>query len=413
MEIRDGLGVASNVRTSARARQPSQKVRDNEVGGLASIVEMLKDMMQQDQQQMQQQMVQFTEVIRRSVEANKRLETENKELKELIVGMKLDMDSLKAASTLWEQQSMVSPSQPRSYASVVQSGSGNPGTARTSLKSVSFGSSAGNTHSTTQSILKTASEQGFDRAVIVIQLRESEPTDADQIQSKFIDTIRTIEGLEELEFLDFKVFDRQNARSIRIVVTKQEEVLLRRTAETWIRTIQGARIIAPKWYALKADWVEVSLTRSGDGPGISESARQRFGLETGIEVKRMTWLKRPKDGAQFGSAVVKVTTKTEAEKLLSGRHSFGGLSLTLSPFIEQKTPKVCYKCQGYNHIARGCTVGVRCPYCAEQHEQSACKAASFKCANCSGPHRAFERQCKHYQEEARRISNLRLNDQVA
>lgn len=308
---------------------------------------------------------------------------------------------------------MVSPSQPRSYASVLQSGSGNSGTARTSLKSVSFGSSAGNTHSTTRSILKTASEQGFEGAAIVIELRESEPMDADQVQSKVRDAIRANEGLKELEFLDFKVFDRQNSRSIRMVVSKQEEVLIRRTAEDWTSMIQGARIIAPKWYAVKADWVEVSLTRNGDSLGISESARQRFGLENGVEVKRMTWLERPKDGAQFGSAVVKVATKTEAEKLLSGRHSFGGQSLTISPFIEQRTPKVCYKCQGYNHIARECLVGVRCPYCAELHEQSACTATSFKCANCSGPYKAFERQCKLYQEEAKRISNLRFNDQNA
>jgi len=127
----------------------------------------------------------------------------------------------------------------------------------------------------------------------------------------------------------------------------------------------------------------------------------------------MTWLKRPKDGAQFGSAVVKVATKAEAEKLLSGRHMFCGQSITLSPFIEQRTPKVCYKCQGYNHIARERTAGVRCPYSAEPHEQSACTATSFKCANCSGPHKAFERQYKYYEEEAKRISNSRLHDQNA
>ncbi|KAK5141338.1 hypothetical protein LTR04_002649, partial [Oleoguttula sp. CCFEE 6159] len=116
------------------------------------------------------------------------------------------------------------------------------------------------------------------------------------------------------------------------------------------------------------DWIEKSLATSADSMGISESAQQRFSTENGIEVKRMTWLKRPKDGAQFGSAIVKVATKAEAEKLLSSRPTFGGGSVT---------------------------------------------ATSFKCANCSGPHKAFDRQCKVYAEEAKRISNLRLNDQIA
>jgi hypothetical protein len=365
------------------------------------------------QQQMQQQMVQFAEVTKRSEEANRSLREENKELKDMIISLKLDMESMKAASSFWEQQSMVSPSQPRSYASVAQSGSGSPGLAKTSLKSVSFGSSAANTHSTTRSILKTASEQGIDGAAIVVELHESELADTDQARSRFTDVLRAVEGLKELQMLDFKMFNRQSSKSVRMVVTKQEEIIVRRTAETWTRAIQGARIVAPKWYAVKADWVEVSLTTNGDSPGISESAQQRFGTENGVEVKRMTWLKRPKDGAQFGSAVVKVATKAEAEKLLLGRPSFGGGSVTVRPFIEQRTPKVCYKCQGYSHIARESTTGIRCPYCAEPHEQSACKATSFKCANCSGPHKAFERQCKHYQEEAKRISNLRLNDQVA
>lgn len=179
------------------------------------------------QMQMQQQMAQsveankrFEEDNKRSEETNKRLEAENKDLKNMMVQMKADMDSLRATSLLWKQQSMVSPSQPRSYASVMQSGSGNAGTARTSLKSVSFGSSAGKAHSPTRSILKTASEQGFDGAAIVVKLRESEPMDTDKIRSKFQDTLNTVESLEELQFLDYRVFERQNARTVRIVVTK-------------------------------------------------------------------------------------------------------------------------------------------------------------------------------------------------
>lgn len=145
-----------------------------------------------------------------------------------MVQMKADMDSVKVTSLLWEQQSMVSLSQPRSYAGVVQSGSGNAGTARTSPKSMSFGSSASKTHSPTRTVLKTASGQGFDGAAIVVELRESEHIGAENIRGKFKDALQTVEGLKELEFLDFRVFKQAELEDC----TKQEEVTIRRTAES-------------------------------------------------------------------------------------------------------------------------------------------------------------------------------------
>jgi hypothetical protein len=264
-----------------------------------------------------------------------------------------------------------------------------------------------------RSILKTASEQGMDGSAIVVELQGSELGDTEQARGKFTEVLRAVDGLEELTFLDFKMFVRPSSKAVRMVVTKQEELIVRRTSEQWAPSIQGARVVAPKWFAVKVDWIEKSLTTNGDSLDISESARQRFGTENGVEVKRMTWLKRPKDEAQFGSAVVKVATKAEAEKLLLGRPTFGGGSVTVRPYIERRTPKVCFECQGFGHIARECTAGTKCPYCAEPHEQSACQATSFKCANCNGPHKAFDRHCEVYAAEAKRIANLRLNDQIA
>jgi len=103
-------------------------------------------------------------------------------------------------------QSMVSSSQPQSYASVLQSGSGNTGTVRTSLKSASFESRARKTNSPTRATLKTASEQGFDGAGIDFDLRESKRMGIKQVLSKFKDTLRATEGLGDLEFIDFIVF---------------------------------------------------------------------------------------------------------------------------------------------------------------------------------------------------------------
>ena len=101
-------------------------------------------------------------------------------------------------------------------------------------------------------------------------------------------------------------------------------------------------MVAPKWFAVKVDWIQKSLTTNDDSLDISESARRRFGTENGVRVKRMTWLKRPKDEAQFGSAVIKVATKAEAEKLLLDRPTLGGGSVTVCSYVERRTPKVCF-----------------------------------------------------------------------
>ena len=116
-----------------------------------------------------------------------------------------------------------------------------------------------------------------------------------------------------VDFQDFKMFNKKTSMSVRIVVTKQEEAIIRRTAESWTASIQGARVIAPKWFPVKIDWIEKSLAVTAGSLDITEGAQQRFGTENGIEVKR---LKRPRPEAQFGTAIVRVAEKTEAEKLL-------------------------------------------------------------------------------------------------
>ncbi|KAK5285691.1 hypothetical protein LTR16_004484 [Cryomyces antarcticus] len=192
----------------------------------------------------------FEEANKRSEEANRQLREENKELKDMINGLKLDIENMKAYSPYWGQ-SLASQSQPQSYESVARSGSNSSGSAGGSPKSVSFSSSDSSPRSSMRSILRTASEQGMNGSAIVVELQGSELADTEQARSKFTEVLRATEGLEELEFLDFKMFARTNSKSVRIVATKQEELIIRRTAETWTLAIQGARLVAPKWYPIK------------------------------------------------------------------------------------------------------------------------------------------------------------------
>lgn len=65
---------------------------------------------------------------------------------------------------------------------------------------------------------------------------------------------------------------------------------------------------------------------------ISQSAMERFGTENGVEVCAMRWLGKPRPSGQHASAVVKVASREEAEKLLRGGATLGGGSLVVSSF---------------------------------------------------------------------------------
>lgn len=204
---------------------------------------------------------------------------------------------------------------------------------------------------------------------MVVELSDmSEIESTEQAHIKMTEVLRGVDGLRGLEFLEFMLFTRATSKSIRFTVSKEQEIIIRRVGEAWTRAIPGARLVATKWFPVKVDFIETSLAAEVNSLNISESARQRIATENNVDGKRMTWLKQPKPGSQFGTAVMKLATKEDADKLLLGRPTFGKGTVRAQTYVERRTPKVCYKCQGFGHIARDCTTSTRCPFYAESHE---------------------------------------------
>jgi hypothetical protein len=54
--------------------------------------------------------------------------------------------------------------------------------------------------------------------------------------------------------------------------------------------LPGARLVGPKWHAVKADWIEVPLAMDDESGKVSRSAMERVGKENGVEVCTMRWL---------------------------------------------------------------------------------------------------------------------------
>lgn len=271
-------------------------------------------------------------------------------------------------------------------------------------------------------IRSTVSDQGKQGVMLVMDMKELDKDILEQedepgkMRARLLRALRTIQGLEKLDIQDFKLWHTNNeVRVIRFRVSREEEGPVRQSAADWIHThFKGARLIGPKWYAIKVDWIDKTLASDAETGRISEAAGQRFGQENGVEVRQMRWLGRPKEKAQHASAVVKVATKEQAERLLMARFTgkeitFGGASVEVSTFEDRRGPVACFKCQRYGHMKRNCTHEARCANCGrEGHER--CDSVDVRCANCGRAHRAVDRNCPVYRQQRQRILTIHAHE---
>lgn len=88
------------------------------------------------------------------------------------------------------------------------------------------------------------------------------------------------QGMRDVERLagdipkDFRVWRANDSTSvIKFLVDKDKEAAFRQTTSQWLDPhIPRARLIGPKGYAVKADWVEVPLAMDRDSGKVSKSA---------------------------------------------------------------------------------------------------------------------------------------------
>jgi hypothetical protein len=311
------------------------------------------------------------------------LKNQNAELQEIIGSLRAQLDML----------SVSPPSTQRTWASVAASGE--PAGSGTNLsRTVSSGST--NSGDTRQLVIDVsrAGEGTAEKAANTEEARRA-------IQ-------RGMDGVERLAgavIREFRVWRANDSTSvIKFSVDKDKEAAFRQTTAEWLEpTLPGARLVGPKWYPVKVDWIEVALAMDADTGKVSRSAMERFGMENGVEVCTMRWLGRPRPSGQHASVVVKVATKEEAEKLLrSDSVTFGGGGIIVSPFEERRTPVACFKCRRFGHRARDCLRAETCDMCGQEGHLH-CETTNLRCVNCQGPHRASHRECPEYRREKVRI----------
>ena len=109
-----------------------------------------------------------------------------------------------------------------------------------------------------------------------------------------------------------------------------------------------------------------------------------------------------------GQPTRKVVIQFENEQdmkiaLFSGIY-FGRMRIRCENY--RTTPPVtqCYKCQGFNHVAKDCKSEQKCVRCAGAHKSTECpdkdkKSLKLKCSNCKGDHVASSRDCPKFKDQ--------------
>ena len=117
----------------------------------------------------------------------------------------------------------------------------------------------------------------------------------------------------------------------------------------------------------------------------------------------MRWISDIRNGKLYGSMVIWVTKRKDAERLMKeGLFQISGEAAYTRPFEKRIGLIRCYNCQKYDHQALRCKeADPTCGKCAlKGHSYRYCTNAFIRCGACQGPHEVIDKGCPEYQRRA-------------
>lgn len=155
------------------------------------------------------------------------------------------------------------------------------------------------------------------------------------------------------------------------------------------------RVLRDQLFPVKVDNTNQTAVLNQEGhllPGIVEA----LGRENEVNIAKISWLSKKDTSKAYGSMVVYVTKRAEAEKLLTEQYfHVAGESAVTRVFEPRLNLHQCYNCQEIGHKAYSCSKEQTCAKCAQKgHHHTNCQSPIPKCVPCRGPHESYSRKCR-------------------
>ena len=160
-----------------------------------------------------------------------------------------------------------------------------------------------------------------------------------------------------------------------------------------VKVIKGINDVPEKRHRVVA--IGVHQTISEDDIK-SELAKSNIKI---IQVQRLKF-----NGQPTRKVVVEFDNEQDMKIALFNGIYFGRIRVRCESY--RTTPPVtqCYKCQGFNHIAKDCKNNQKCVRCAGAHKSTDCPdknkdTLKIKYSNCHGNHVASSRECQKFKDQ--------------
>lgn len=97
-------------------------------------------------------------------------------------------------------------------------------------------------------------------------------------------------------------------------------------------------------------------------------------------VKRGVMVKKyEQEGRKDGTLIIETDSETHKKLIKNGKLNLGWRRCRVYDFVSVLR---CFKCWGYNHMAKHCKKEEVCHHCAGNHNSKNCKSTSKRCTNC-------------------------------
>lgn len=133
--------------------------------------------------------------------------------------------------------------------------------------------------------------------------------------------------------------------------------------------------------------------------------------EKGFSIEHVVQLKRTRDKHPLPIFQIELRPSLNVMDIYS-INTCCYMTVEVAKFVGRKGVNQCYRCQGFGHSSKICSIPYKCVKCGGDHESKGCAkkkgdGTAPMCANCQGPHPASFRGCSKFPKA--NITNTREN----